>query len=228
MKMLASDINNTDFVGAKNPDSLLNVTFKMMNPEDGWASMEKSQLEGRKCVVYKHNRKTYKLEGKDITEKEYAKLTPAKTKQVDIIMDPYNVPYVEISAPGMANLSKTVEAVRNSHKVRFPQQWAFFEHQEGLTEVDGWKIEEWDYLNEGQVRYIKYLRFYTVEQIANANDHQMQTLGSMGPGLRIEARKAINATTEARMNEIEATKESEMLELKKEIADLKALVKKNG
>ena len=56
----------------------------------------------------------------------------------------------------------------------------------------------------------------------------MQTLGSMGPGLRIEARKAINATTEARMNEIEATKESEMLELKKEIADLKALVKKNG
>ena len=49
--MLASDANNPEFVGAKNPDSGLFVEFFWHEAVDGWASREKSNLEQRKVEV---------------------------------------------------------------------------------------------------------------------------------------------------------------------------------
>lgn len=49
--MLASDVNNPEFVGAKDPDSGLYVEFFWHEPVDGWASREKSIEQQRNVVV---------------------------------------------------------------------------------------------------------------------------------------------------------------------------------
>lgn len=49
--MLASDLNNPEFVGARNPDSGLYVEFYWHEPVDAWASREESQKLQRNVVV---------------------------------------------------------------------------------------------------------------------------------------------------------------------------------
>lgn len=49
--MLASDSNNPEYVGAKDPDSGLFVEFYYHEPVDGWASREKSNEQQRNVVV---------------------------------------------------------------------------------------------------------------------------------------------------------------------------------
>ena len=49
--MLASDLNNPAFVGARNPDSGLFVEFYWHEPVDGWASMEESKKQQRRVDV---------------------------------------------------------------------------------------------------------------------------------------------------------------------------------
>ncbi len=49
--MLASDVNNPDFVGAKDPDSGLYVEFFWHEPVDGWASRVESQKMQKNVVV---------------------------------------------------------------------------------------------------------------------------------------------------------------------------------
>lgn len=48
---LASDLNNADFVGAKDPDSGLYVEFYWHEAVDAWASREKSNEQQRNVVV---------------------------------------------------------------------------------------------------------------------------------------------------------------------------------
>ena len=49
--MLASDLNNTEFVGAKNPDSGLHVEFYWHEPIDAWQSREASAKAQRNVIV---------------------------------------------------------------------------------------------------------------------------------------------------------------------------------
>jgi hypothetical protein len=49
--LLASDLNNPDFVGATNPDSQLYVEFYWHEPVDKWASEVKTQEQGKRVVV---------------------------------------------------------------------------------------------------------------------------------------------------------------------------------
>lgn len=49
--MLASDMNNPNFVGAKNPDSGLYVEFFWHEAVDGWKSREESEKLQRRVVV---------------------------------------------------------------------------------------------------------------------------------------------------------------------------------
>jgi hypothetical protein len=51
MQMLASDLNNPEFVGATNPDALLYVEFYWHEPVDKWASEEESAKQGKRVVV---------------------------------------------------------------------------------------------------------------------------------------------------------------------------------
>ena len=89
------------------------------------------------------------------------------------------------------------------------------------ADVPGWRIEDWDHLkgNDLTIRDLKHARFQTVEQIAGASDSQIQSMGMGGPGLREQARKDLK-----RRNESQYTDEMEAM--RKEIADLKAMLKK--
>ena len=189
--MLASDVANPEFVNPKNPDSLLSVEFVMMNPVDGWATNEKSVAEGRQVIVRKHK------------EEE---------------------PYVKISSPGQRNLTEIVEKVREDHKRRFPQQWLYFQMQQGMVDEDvegrGWRVEDWDYLDADRVKELKHLRFHTVEQIAGASDIQVQGMGMMGPGLRIEARKALQARVDNQIKEVNDAMQKENEALKDKVKGL--------
>lgn len=49
--MLASDLNNPEFVGAKDPDSGLYVEFFWLEPIDKWESEKKSQEQQRRVVI---------------------------------------------------------------------------------------------------------------------------------------------------------------------------------
>lgn len=182
--MLASDLNNPEFVGATNPDALLHVEFYMYEPIDKWGSEEESQKQGRKVV----------------------KKLPAQ-------------PFVRIMRPG--DQTSIIETpVREEHKARWPERWMYFQMAEGLADpganIPGWKIEDWDYLNDKPdlLHQLKFQRFYTVELIAGAADTQVQRIGMAGVGLREQARAALRKKVSAEMNAAVEEKQKEIDALK--------------
>lgn len=196
MQPLASDLNNPEFVGAVNPDSLLHVEFYMHHPIDKWATDEASYKAGRRVVV-------------KIGDKP--------------------VPFVRIMKPG-DNTSIIETSVREEHKQRWPQQWLYFQMNEGLVNdgsgVSGWKIEDWDELKDQdeQIRDLKYRRFYTVEQIAGANDAQVQGMGIGGTGLRERARAALRGKVSDAIAEKDAQLKSMQEQMQKMQEQMAALL----
>lgn len=187
MVMLASDLNNPEFVGATNPDDMLHVEFFWKEPIDKWQSEK---------------------QGKEVRGKR--------------------VPFVRMMKPGdQTSIIET--AVRDDHKARWPRRWMAWQMKEGLIEgadnVPGWKIEEWDVVKdkESQVHELKYLRFYTVEQLAGASDAQIQRLGIGGIGLREQARLAIKERSRAEYKTEMEAKDRELAEMKARLAKLEAM-----
>jgi len=134
----------------------------------------------------------------------------------NIILRGDPTPYVRITNPGDSTSIIDVP-VREEHKRRFPKQWLYFQMNEGMVDnnIQGLKVEDWDHLegNEDLIRELKHMRFYVVEQIAAASDHQMQ--GFMGgAGLRVAAQKALKEQLENRFAESEKAKDKEIRELK--------------
>jgi len=131
--------------------------------------------------------------------------------------------YIRIMKPGDANSILETPA-REDHKRRFPMEWLNFQMVEGLipnTAAEaGWKVENWEEMTPDEIHKLKYNRFFTVEQIANASDGQIQGLGMGGDGLRNRAKEAL-----AKKNAVAKVNENaEIEQLKKQVADLMALV----
>lgn len=159
--MLASDLNNPEFVGATNPDALLHVEIYWHEPVDKWASEVESEKKGKRVVVKRAREE-----------------------------------WIRIMRPGDKDTIMECK-LREDHKQRFPDKWLYFQIAEGLIDggkdIPGWKLEEWPELDDQQdlLRELKFNRFYTVEQVAGAQDAQVQRLGIGGPGLRERARVAL-------------------------------------
>ena len=136
------------------------------------------------------------------------------------------MPYIRIMAPG--NDKSVIETpVREDHKARWPQKWLAWQMREGLIEgasadVPGWKLTEWDALNEQQRRELEYLRFTTVEQLAGASDAQLQRLGMGGIGLRLKAREAVKNRNEAEIRKATQAQANEIAELRAMVEKLSA------
>lgn len=175
MSMLASDVANTNFVGATNPDTLLHVQFYMRSEQDNF----KSEQEGRPIF--------------------------------------FETPYIRINTPGN-QLSEIDTPVRPEHKVRFPIQWAAFQNtQIPQDQVVGTPVDQWPTLTRSQAEELKGIKFFTVEQIANASDLQLQRLGMNGPMLK---QKAIAYLADAKDS---ATAQMQAAELVKKEAQIKEL-----
>ena len=121
----------------------------------------------------------------------------------------------------------------NSHKTRFPIQWARYQNRLGTEEqeVVGTPVSEWPLVSKSQAEELRAMKFYTVESIANASDQQLQRMGmaaGMSPyAFRDKAKSFLNlatssAETDKRAQEIEklrqelAEKELESVKMKQE------------
>jgi len=92
----------------------------------------------------------------------------------------HDVDFIEIFTPGNSlNIIDT--PVREEHKRRFPQQWAAFQNAHGGDQREiGTALTAWPFLTASQAEEFKALKFFTVEQVANASDLQLQSLGMVG------------------------------------------------
>ncbi len=121
---------------------------------------------------------------------------------------------------------------QNSHKQRFPIQWAQYMNRVGADdeEVVGTPISEWPLVSKSQAEELRALKFKTVESVANASDLQLQRMGmvaGMSPyAFRDKAKTFLNlatnaAETDKREQEINALKE-ELAKKDAETAKMKA------
>jgi hypothetical protein len=109
----------------------------------------------------------------------------------------------------------------NSHKQRFPIQWANYMNRVGAhdEEVVGTPLIEWPLVSKSQAEELRAMKFHTVESIANASDQQLQRMGmaaGMSPyAFRDKAKAFLNlATTAAETDK----REAEINALKEELA----------
>lgn len=90
-----------------------------------------------------------------------------------------DVDYVQIFTPGnQLNIIDT--PVRAEHKQRFRSQWAEYEAGRGSGMEMGTPLTQWPFLSAAQAEEFRALKFFTVEQLANASDLQLQSLGMVG------------------------------------------------
>lgn len=84
--------------------------------------------------------------------------------------------FVKIFVPG-DNLSVIDQPVREDHKTRFPIQWAHYQNKHGGdTKEIGTPLSQWALLTPAQCEELRALKFYTVENVANASDAALQRI----------------------------------------------------
>ena len=85
--------------------------------------------------------------------------------------------FVRICVPG-DNLTEIDTYANESHKQRFPRQWAHYQNQVGSQEqIIGTPIEQWPLVTRSQAEELKGIKFRTVEDVANCSDQQLQRIG---------------------------------------------------
>ena len=206
MVMLASDLNNPEFVNPLNPDSQLYVEFFNSKIIDKWRSDEESAAQGRKVTVYWKERKIGPNGNVEFGTKEM------------------EVPHIRIMRPG----DKSTEIVRpiyETDKMRWPAQWQQYEIANGISDtqaanIPGWKIDEWDFLKDKPelLRDFKHARFYTVELLASASDMQVQKMGTGGLGFRQQAREDLAKRNRAEYQAMMDAKDKQIRDLMERVA----------
>jgi len=131
--------------------------------------------------------------------------------------------FVRICVPG-DNLTEIDTYANESHKQRFPRQWAHYQNQVGSQEqIIGTPVEQWTLISRSQAEELKGIKFRTVEDIANCSDQQLQRIGmiaGMSPhSFREKAKAFLNLASDSA--EV-AQREQELQALKEENAKIKA------
>jgi hypothetical protein len=136
--------------------------------------------------------------------------------------EPYKgVPFIRIMVPGdKTNIIE--QPVKDHHKRRFAQKWLAYQMANGSENVVGVPLKQWneekpDQLTRGQLDELFALGFRTVEQVASANDRQIQRIGMGAAGLREKAKTYLGGK-----NSIERS--SEMDAMKEQLARMEQLL----
>jgi len=130
--------------------------------------------------------------------------------------------FVRIMIPG-DNLTEIDTYAQESHKQRFPRQWAHYQNQVANHEnIVGTPLEQWPQITRSQADELRGLKFHTVESIADCSDQQLQRIGmvaGMSPhNFRLKAKAFLNLASDSA--EV-AQREAEMQALKQENAKIK-------
>jgi hypothetical protein len=131
--------------------------------------------------------------------------------------------FVRIMIPG-DNLTEIDTYAQESHKQRFPRQWAHYQNQvANHQDVIGTPLDQWPQITRSQADELRGLKFQTVESIADCSDQQLQRIGmvaGMSPfNFRLKAKAFLNLANDSA--EV-AQREAEMQALKEENAKIKA------
>ena len=131
--------------------------------------------------------------------------------------------FVRIMIPG-DNLTEIDTYAQESHKQRFPRQWAHYLNQTaGHEDIVGTPLDQWPQVTRSQAEELRGLKFYTVESIADCSDQQLQRIGmvaGMSPhNFRLKAKAFLNLANDSA--EV-AQRESELQALREEYAKIKA------
>jgi hypothetical protein len=131
--------------------------------------------------------------------------------------------FVRIMIPG-DNLTEIDTYAQDSHKQRFPRQWAHYQNQvTNHEDIIGTPLDQWPQVTRSQADELRGLKFHTVESIADCSDQQLQRIGmvaGMSPhNFRLKAKAFLNlANNSAEV----AQREQELQTLKEENAKIKA------
>jgi len=138
--------------------------------------------------------------------------------------------YVRIEIPGMvANVVDTLAGPH--HKQEFAVQWAQYVAEKAtgdFSEHQGTLLSSWPQLNAAQVLELRHYKFYTVEQISEASDQQIQSIGMLAGMSPLSLRDKAKAWLgNAQMKEAESGAAAERDALKAELAELRAMILKS-
>lgn len=131
--------------------------------------------------------------------------------------------FIRICVPG-DSLTEIDTYANESHKQRFPRQWAHYQNQVGTQEtIIGTPVEEWTIISRSQADELKGIKFATVESIANASDLHLQRIGmiaGMNPyTFRDKAKAFLNLADQVGESN---QREEELSKLRQENAAIKA------
>jgi len=131
--------------------------------------------------------------------------------------------FVRIMIPG-DNLTEIDTYAQESHKQRFPRQWAHYQNQiSGHEDIIGTPLDQWPQITRSQAEELRGLKFQTVESIADCSDQQLQRIGmvaGMSPhNFRLKAKAFLNLANDSA--EV-AQREAELQALREENAKIKA------
>jgi len=131
--------------------------------------------------------------------------------------------FVRIMIPG-DNLTEIDTYAQESHKARFPRQWAHYQNQVANHEdIIGTPLEQWPQVTRSQADELRGLKFHTVESIADCSDQQLQRIGmvaGMSPhNFRLKAKAFLNLANDSA--EV-AQREAELQALRQENDKIKA------
>jgi hypothetical protein len=131
--------------------------------------------------------------------------------------------FVRIMIPG-DNLTEIDTYAQESHKQRFPRQWAHYQNQVSNHEdIIGTPLDQWPQITRSQADELRGLKFHTVESIADCSDQQLQRIGmvaGMSPyNFRLKAKAFLNLANDSADV---AQREAELQALRQENAKITA------
>lgn len=113
----------------------------------------------------------------------------------------------------------------DSHKNRFPLQWAQFKNmRDGNQQLIGTPISQWPLLTPSQVEELRALKFYTVENVALSGDDMIARIGMLAGMAPTSFREQAKRFLASAKGAAEANKTAE--ELKKRDDQIAALNEK--
>ena len=135
--------------------------------------------------------------------------------------------FIIIEVPG-DNLTVIDTFAVDEHKKRFPVQWARYQNEKTDGDIEGTLLHDWPILNAAVAAELKHFRFYTVEQIAEASDAQLNTLGmaaGMSPlSLRDKAKAFLSSAKGSALVQQQADelrkRDEELAAIKAQLAEL--------
>ena len=122
------------------------------------------------------------------------------------------------------NLTEIDTYAQESHKQRFPRQWAHYQNQvANHQDIIGTPLDQWPQVSRSQAEELRGLKFHTVESIADCSDQQLQRIGmvaGMSPhNFRLKAKAFLNLANDSA--EV-AHREQELQALREENDKIKA------